>query len=99
MIETVQGFDWDRGNRRKCTRHGVSIAEVEAVFAGESRVAPDLKHSRAETRFVAIGRGLGDRPVFVAFTFRIIAGHRLIRPISARYMHAKEIARYDSPSS
>lgn len=60
MFETVAGFDWDEGNRTKCTRHGVAI------------------------------------DVFVAFTLRVRAGHRWIRPISARYMHAKEIPHYEA---
>lgn len=33
--------------------------------------------------------------MFVAFTLRVKAGLRLIRPISARYMHAKEAKRYE----
>jgi len=28
----VGGFDWDDGNRTKCQRHGVAIAEIEALF-------------------------------------------------------------------
>jgi uncharacterized protein len=45
----------------------------------------------AEQRFIAIGRTSTGRHVFVAFCWR--AGR--IRPISARYMHAREIARHD----
>jgi len=33
--------------------------------------------------------------MFVAFTFRERLGRRLIRAISARYMHKKEIAAYE----
>lgn len=94
MISRVDGFDWDRGNREKCAGHGVTIREIEAVFTGQPRVAPDPRHSGSETRFIAVGPGLSERPVFVAFTFRTVGALRLIRPISARYMHAKEIARY-----
>jgi hypothetical protein len=28
----VSGFDWDDGNRTKCEKRGVSIAEIEALF-------------------------------------------------------------------
>jgi len=28
----VSGFDWDEGNRGKCEKHGVAIAEIEALF-------------------------------------------------------------------
>ena len=27
------GFNWDAGNRKKCQKHGVSIAEIESVFS------------------------------------------------------------------
>jgi hypothetical protein len=33
--------------------------------------------------------------VFLVFTVRLKGGRRLIRPISARYMHAKEVASYE----
>lgn len=36
-----------------------------------------------------------DRPIFVVFTFREIQEERLIRPISARYMHEKEVQKYE----
>jgi uncharacterized DUF497 family protein len=91
----VSGFDWDDGNRDKCERHGVSRAEIEAVFRHPHRLGPDPAHSTAETRFLAIGRGGGRRPVFVAFTLRSSADGTLIRPISARYMHRKEVEHYD----
>lgn len=35
------------------------------------------------------------RPMIVAFTFRIKSGLKLIRTISARYMHAKEAKKYE----
>jgi uncharacterized protein len=34
--------------------------------------------------------------MFVAFTIRMRGTERLIRPISARYMHAKEIRAYEA---
>lgn len=94
MSEIYGGFDWDEGNREKCARHGVTVAEIEWVFSGEPRVAPDLKHADVETRSIAIGLSQSGRPIFVAFTFRTMGGVRRIRPISARYMHEKELARY-----
>ena len=96
MLEGFSGFDWDGGNREKCVRHGLAIEEIEAVLSGELIVAPDLKHADVEARFIAIGRGASDRPVFVAFTFRTVGDVRKIRPISARYMHDKELASYAS---
>ncbi len=48
-----------------------------------------------EERFLALGEDPSGRFVIVAFTFRTRAGARLIRPISARYMHAKEVRKYE----
>lgn len=90
------GFDWDAGNREKCRKHRVTIDDIEMLFQGRPRVAPSPRHGTRETRYIAVGRDRGGRPMFVAFTFRGIEGRRLIRPISARYMHAKEIAAYEA---
>lgn len=92
----VGGFDWDSGNSFKNeTKHGISRETVEAFFGRNVWVAPDPKHSLTEDRFLAIGRGPGEKPMIVAFTFRAARGLKLIRPISARFMHAREIAKYD----
>lgn len=88
-------FDWDEGNRAKCQKHGVTIEEIESVFADEPAIGPDAAHSTAETRFIAIGRASSGRHVFLAFTWRERDGVQLIRPISARYMHAKEVQHYE----
>lgn len=95
----VSGFDWDYGNRAKCQKHGVSVAEIEAVFENNPRVAPDLKHSVAEDRLIAMGRTNSGRPIFVAFTLRTMNRRHFIRPVSARYMHAKEVAAYEKESA
>jgi uncharacterized DUF497 family protein len=95
----VRGFDWDGGNRTKCQKHGVSIAEIEALFMDAPRIAPDPEHSEDEDRMIAVGRTSAGRPVFVAFTLRTKNRRRLIRPVTARYMHAKEIAAYGEESS
>lgn len=89
------GFDWDAGNREKCEKHGVSVAEVEDLFRSGPRIAPDMKHSQQEDRFIAVGRGLKGRPMFVAFTVRERVGQKLIRPVTVRYMHRKESERYE----
>ncbi len=88
------GFDWDEGNRAKCQAHGVTIAEIELVFASAPLVAPDIRHSAAEDRLVAIGANEQGRRIFIAFTVRVRDGTRLIRPISARFMRDKEFLRY-----
>jgi len=96
MVERVAGFDWDESNQAKCARHGVSIEEIERVFQGEVWIFPDVAHSDRETRLLGIGRTAAARFVFVAFTLRVRDGERWIRPISARYMHAKEIRHYQA---
>ena len=91
----VAGFDWDDGNYTKCQKHGVSIAEIEALFRGAPLVAPAPRRTAAEDRMIAVGRTAEGRPLFVAFTLRTGARGRLIRAISARFMHAKEIRAYE----
>lgn len=96
MSEKVSGFDWDDGNFQKCQKHGVSIEEIEALFSNPIvAIAPDIKHSEAEERFLAIGMSTKGRYIFVVFTFREDREEKFIRPISARYMHEKEVQRYE----
>ena len=95
----VAGIDWDDGNRGKGLKHGVSIAEIEGVFSSEPFVSPDVTHSGLETRFIAVGTPVSGRYVFVAFAFRLMAGARVIRPISARHMHRKEIDRLEQATA
>ena len=99
MNFSVSGFDWDDGNRTKCQKHGVSITQIEALFEHSPRIAPAPKHSADEGRLIAVGRTSTGRPVFVAFTIRTKNKRRLIRPVTARYMHAKEIAAYEKESA
>ena len=89
------GFDWDKGNRDKCQRHGVSIGEIERLFDRTVLVGPDVAHSSEERRFRAIGATPTGRRVFLVFTWRTKDGRRFLRPISARYMHRKEVAAHE----
>ena len=95
----VNGFDWDEGNRTKCQKHGVPVAEIEWLFEHDPWVAPAPKHSAEEDRLIAVGRTSIGRSIFVAFTVREKGGSRLIRPVTARYMHTKEIAAYEKADS
>ena len=88
-----------KATRRSAQSHGVSLAEIEALFAHNPRIAPDPKHSAAEDRLIAAGRTTTGRPLFVAFTIRMKDNRRLIRPMTARYMHAKEIRAYEKEES
>ena len=92
------GFEWDEGNWPKCGKYGVTREEIEHLFAS-ARVAPDLLHSERETRYIAVSRNQSGRAMFVAFTIKQAQGGRhLIRPISARFMHDKEVQRYEENS-
>ena len=99
VLKRLVGFDWDEGNLEKCQKHGVPVGEIEMVLMSDPAVAPDLKHSAKEDRFIAVGRNWGGRPLFVAFTVRERDGHRFVRPVSARYMHEKEVKRYETAST
>lgn len=96
----ADGFDWDAGNLAKCQKHGLSIAEIEYVVRHtETLIVHDIKNSATEDRFIAVGRAPGGRYAFVAFTPRRQGGQLLLRPVSARFMHQKEIARYEKESA
>jgi uncharacterized DUF497 family protein len=56
-MDPIVGFDWDEGNREKCQKHGVSIAEIESVFDGSPIFATDAGHSHHEVRARAGGQG------------------------------------------
>ena len=99
MDVAADGFDWDAGNRDKCQKHGLLVAEIEAFLLSDPRIAPDLRHSSQEKRLLAAGRDSRGRAMFVVFRIRHRDGKRLIRPLSARYMHRKEIESYEAKGS
>ena len=80
----------------KCAKHGVSREKIEALFYEPSfQFRPDAAHSGAEQRWVGIGVGpISERWLLTIFTLRKLAGRQAIRPISARFMHNKEINNY-----
>jgi uncharacterized protein len=89
------GFDWDAGNRAKCQKHGLSIAEIESLFNRPIIMLPGKENLQGERRFLAIGTTAKGRHGFVVFTQRERGDGILIRPISARYMHKKEVESYE----
>jgi uncharacterized DUF497 family protein len=99
MRRTIAGFEWDHANSAKCQKHGLTLAAIESCFARPVLLLPDEKHSQSEDRLRAIGRDEGGRHVFIVFTVRSRDRQSVIRPISARYMHAKEIAHYEKENS
>ncbi|MFI3272851.1 MAG: BrnT family toxin [Pseudomonadota bacterium] len=94
---TIAGFNWDEGNWPKCNKHGVTKEEIEEIFSLSPKIMSD-PHPY-ETRIRAIGRTYSGRYIFLVFTFRDIGNQRFIRPISARYMHQKEIDHYEQSAS
>jgi uncharacterized DUF497 family protein len=95
----VAGFDWDSGNRVKCRKHGVSVADIEALFARPISVFPAPTHSQREERFKAVGSTKKGRHIVLVFTLRHRGAEILIRPISARYMHKKEVQHYEKETA
>ena len=91
------GFDWDDGNWPKCGKHGVSKAEIEGAFVQrEIAVLRDAAHSDGEDRYLLILRQTGEHHgLLVGFTIRRRHLQQLIRPITARYMHKKEVDNYE----
>jgi len=92
----VWGFDWDDGNWPKCAKHGVAKNEIEYALSHTPRVLPDRNSPAEEVRWNAVGLTEGGRHLFIVFTIRVRERRQLIRPISARFMHDKEIRRYES---
>jgi hypothetical protein len=99
MTLHFDGFDWDRGNTAKCQKHGLSTALIESLFARPLAIVPSAAGSREESRSCAVGQTGNGRRVFLVFTLRRKSDKQLIRPISARYMHKKEIESYEKENS
>jgi uncharacterized DUF497 family protein len=92
----VSAFDWDDGNRDKCRKHGLSMSDVEHVLvSARNLIVRDVQNSLTEDRYIAIGKIRAGRFSFVVFTLRAADDQFKLRPISARYMHKKEIAKYE----
>ena len=53
----------------------------------------------AEERLKAIGKTRAGRYVFIVFTMRRRNERLLLRPISARYMHKREVAHYEKETA
>ena len=92
-FSNIVGFDWDENNFYKnIGKHNVFAAEAEQLFFNHPLVVKrDLKHSRIEERFYALGRTNHDRLLFIVFTIR----SDKIRVISAREMTKREARVYE----
>ncbi len=92
LLDGCSGFEWDEANAHKnWERHRVSSEEAEDVFFNEPLVVRgDIRHSRREKRYYALGQTGGGRYLFVAFTIR----RSLVRVISVRDMNRRERDAY-----
>ena len=90
----IVGFDWDEGNWPKCAKHGVSREEIEEVLLNTPAVMLDPHPD--EPRMIAIGKTAAGRYVFLVFMLRGMKSQIFLRPISARFMHKKEIDHYEN---
>ena len=88
ILSQCTGFEWDENNSDKnWIKHRVSLLECEQIFFNYPLgVTEDVKHSKKETRYYALGHTNERRLLFVVFTIRIYQ----IRVISARDMNKKE---------
>ena len=88
-------FDWDEGNLGHATRKGLTKDDIEYVLKNDPMVRPDRYPIDVEERWNAIGKTQEGRTAFIVFTFREVEEMLCLRPITARYMHRKEIEKYD----
>lgn len=95
----IVGFDWDEGNSAECQKHGVMLHEIEFALENSPMTFNDTDHSDLEERFRAIGINQNNRPLFIVFTIREKDDNFYYRPLSARFMHQKEVNRYVEKSS
>jgi uncharacterized DUF497 family protein len=77
------------------SENSVSADIIEAMFDRPVAILPDEMHSQSERRLRAIGKTAEGRAIFVVFTLRRRGDDIFIRPISARYMHEKEVRNYE----
>jgi len=92
-LEHCIGFEWDEANAIKNWElHQVTSEDAEDVFFHDPLVVrSDLRHSKREKRYYALGQTRASRRLFVAFTIR----RKLIRVISIRDMNRNEASAYE----
>ena len=92
ILTNCTGFEWDDGNQTKnWEKHDVSMGECEQIFFRQPLIVRrDMKHSKAEIRYYALGRTDAERLLFLVFAVR----KDQIRVISARDMTRAEKKRY-----
>jgi uncharacterized DUF497 family protein len=91
-LAACTGFEWDDANAPKnWDRHGVTPEEAEDIFFNEPLIVRgDIRHSKHEKRYYALGQTGTGRHLFAVFTIR----GSLLRVISVRDMNRKERDAY-----
>jgi uncharacterized DUF497 family protein len=91
-LDACTGFEWDEANAHKnWERHRVTPEEAEDVFFNEPLVVrSDVRRSKQEKRYYALGQTSGGRRLFVGFTIR----RSLFRVITVRDMNRREMDAY-----
>lgn len=88
-------FIWDTGNREHSIKHGLTIEEIESVFADADRTfLPTYGmpyESGHEERFIVVGRSITGLIRTIIFTLR----DEEIRVISARGSRKTEKEQYN----
>ena len=75
-------FDWDKGNRDKPKKHGVTIEEAEEAFFDDNKVVfSDWEHSAKEKRSTLLDKTQKGRLLNITYTIR----QKKIRIITATY--------------
>jgi uncharacterized DUF497 family protein len=89
----IAGIEWDHGNWPKCGKHGVSQDEIEYVLRNMDFRSRDPNVT--EERYRTALKTPSERSVFVVYTHRVKSSQIYLRPLSARYMHDKEVRAYE----
>ncbi|OGH20007.1 MAG: hypothetical protein A3D74_01285 [Candidatus Levybacteria bacterium RIFCSPHIGHO2_02_FULL_37_13] len=92
-LRKIVGFEWDEWNIDKSyKKHGIRPDETEEVFLDKDvQIERDIKHQEKEERYIAIGKTVEDKILFVVFTMRNYA----VRIISGRRSNKKERRLYE----
>ena len=81
-------FDPDK-DAANIAKHGLSLADAGMIDLPRAAVMVDARIDYGEVRYRAFGR-IGDEGYCLAFTLRA----NVLRPISFRRAHEKEMKRY-----
>lgn len=91
-------FEWDPVKAKQNLRkHGISFEWAAELFLDPLAVSVfDEEHSKAEERWVTIGRDSRGRVVVLVHTFsRVSAEEWKVRVISARKANKREVRQYE----